>query len=706
MRGIQKTVGKVNFRATDEPVLCNLYRRNKHSAGVAPTFSPHSRPFPPARTSFSPRDCIKRRTTTLLDHFPREEKSLYTDLTWLPERADWAELFSSAELQDPTAAFESFQKLANSRMDFVRAGRLDKAVQRYRGRRGDPSSWSSLRLAMLGSSTLGHLHAGIRLGALRRGILLDIYETDYGMYRQEILDTASGLHAFRPDVLCLALDAQHVCGAGSGTAEQAVSNMRQVWREAKDALGCVVIQQTILPVHWPLLGNQESRLPRSPASVVEQANHGLRTHAEADRVYLLTVDTWAAFDGISQWFDAALWNRAKQEIHPRASMAYGDQMGRLLAALRGRSSKCLVLDLDNTLWGGVIGDDGLEGIVLGQGSTVGEAHVALQRYALQLSERGVILAVCSKNDEENAYAPFDQHVDMVLKRKHIACFVANWQDKASNLRHIAETLNIGLDSLVFVDDNPAERSLIRRELPMVAVPELPPDPSGYVATLAAAGYFEALNVTAEDRDRAEQYRANAEREQLRRSTTDMGGFLQALQMELTWSNFDSIGLKRIVQLMNKTNQFNLTTRRYAEAEVFPMLDDPDTLTLQLRLADVYGDNGVIALLVGRRTSPELLELETWLMSCRVLGRNVEEATLNILVDRARELGCKRLSGTYKPTAKNGMVRDHYKRLGFELLQETQGETTWVLPLEGYTARPICMTIQEGNTWTTPISIAS
>ncbi|WP_263413013.1 HAD-IIIC family phosphatase [Terriglobus aquaticus] len=612
-----------------------------------------------------------------------------------------------AETQEPHSAASTFQQLANTRMDFVRAGRLDKAVQRYRSAHGNLPGLPVVRLALLGSSTLGHLHAGVRVGALRHGVLVDVYENAFGMYRQEAADVSSGLHAFRPDVVCLALDAHHVAASGGeGRAEQVLADLRELWRAVKEMLGCVVVQQTVLPVHWPVMGNQESRLPQSPASVVESVNRLLRSEAEAQGVYLLTVDTWAAIDGLSRWFEPALWNRSKQEVHPRVSDLYGEQVGRILAALRGKSSKCLVLDLDNTLWGGVIGDDGMEGIVLGQGSAVGEAHVALQRYALQLSERGIILAVCSKNDEANALAPFADHLEMVLRRKHIACFVANWQDKATNLRYIAETLNIGLDSLVFVDDNPAERALVRRELPMVAVPELPEDPSGYVGTLAAAGYFEALEVTAEDRARAELYRSNAERENLRRSTTDMGGFLQALQMELTWSPFDSIGLKRIVQLMNKTNQFNLTTRRYTEAEVAAMLDDPSVLTLQLRLSDVYGDNGVIALLVGRLADSATLDMETWLMSCRVLGRNVEEATLNVLVEQARAMGCTRIVGTYRPTAKNGMVRDHYQRLGFAALGQQEDATRWELWLDSYASRDVPMTIKGGKTWTTHTCTAS
>jgi len=629
------------------------------------------------------------------------------DLGWLPERVDWLELLDAAQKLEPEPAFKIFQALSNSRMDFVRAGKLDKAIERYRMRVGNPSSWPTVRFGLLGSSTLGHLVPGIRLGALRRGLLLDMYVGPYGLYRQELADLSSGLHRFRPDVVCFALDAQHVAGGEHASADDALANMKQCWAEARSSLGCDVIQQTVLPVVPFLMGNNENRLLQSPAMIVQQINHELRRHAEAEGVSLLSVDLWAASAGISSWHDRALWNRSKQEVHPRASNLYGDQVGRLLAALRGRSAKCLVLDLDNTLWGGVIGDDGLEGIVLGQGSAVGEAHLALQRYALQMSRRGVILAVCSKNDEGNALAPFEQHAEMLLRRKDVACFVANWKDKATNIRHIAETLNIGLDSLVFVDDNPVERALVRRELQMVAVPELPEDPAEYVACIADAGYFEGIHVTDEDRQRAELYQANAERDVLRRSTTDMGSFLDALRMELTWSSFDTQGLKRIVQLMNKTNQFNLTTRRYTEADVTELMRDRHTVTLQLRLTDVYGDNGVVALLVGHHMPDNDFAIDTWLMSCRVLGRNVEEATLNILAERVREFGCDSLIGTYLPTAKNGMVSEHYQRLGFSLMEAFEnGSTTWRLPLDKFVPREAPMRVVEGEQWKTPMSIAS
>jgi FkbH-like protein len=456
-----------------------------------------------------------------------------------------------------------------------------------------------------------------------------------------------------------------------------------------------VIQQMVTPVFPALMGNNEARLEHSPAAIVDLINELLRPASAEEGVDLLAIDRLMLAEGLNVWHDPAIWHRSKHEVHPSMAEAYGEQVVRLIAAARGRSYKCMVLDLDNTLWGGVIGDDGLEGIVLGQGSGAGEAFAEFQRYAKALSERGVILAVCSKNDEKNAFEAFDQHPEMRLKRSDIACFVANWADKASNLRHIAKTLNIGIDSLVFVDDNPVERALVRRELPVVAVPEMPEDPALYAPTIAAAGYFEGIQITVEDRLRSQQYQANAERERLQESVTDMGSYLESLRMVMTAKSFDSVGLARVTQLINKTNQFNLTTRRMTEAEVQACMDDPSVVTVQVRLADRFGDNGVIAILIARASDTEA-EITTWLMSCRVLGRHVEEACLNILAERCAALGVTTLLGTYSPTEKNGMVREMYSTLGFTLLEEQPGgRTRWQLELAEFAPRPVPMQI-DGN----------
>ncbi len=629
------------------------------------------------------------------------------DLTWLPFLPDWKASLDAARQMPPDAAFSAFVRLADSRLDFVQAGQLDKAVGRYLASAGAPAGLPVVRLALLGSSTLAHLLPGIRLGALRRGFLLEIYTGPYGLYRQELADPASALYRFRPEIVCFAFDAAHLVPVGASGIADSLATLQGCWQLAQEALGCTVIQQTALPRFPPVMGNNEDRLPTSQSSLLLQLNAELRERARENHVALLSVDRWAAESGIDAWFEPSLWYSAKQEVHPRASVLYGDQLGRLIAALRGRSAKCLVLDLDNTLWGGVLGDDGVEGIVLGQGSPTGEAFLAFQHYVRQLAARGVILAVCSKNDHANAVAAFETHPEMLLRTADIACFVANWQDKAANLRHIAQTLNLGLDALVFVDDNPAERRLIRSELPMVAVPELPEDPESYVRCLAGAGYFEAVEITDEDRERTQLYRANAGREALRQTSTDLGSYLRGLEMQLACTAFDELGFKRILQLIGKTNQFNLTTQRYTDADLRTVMRNPSALTLQLRLTDVHGDNGMIGVIIGFRTEDAGLRIDTWLMSCRVLGREVEAATLNLLCARASAVGCTHLIGVYRPSAKNEMVRDHYGRLGFTLQEAMDdGTTHWVLPLQNYTETPTHIHVVEGDLWGTSMSIAS
>ena len=615
--------------------------------------------------------------------------------TWLPQHPSWTEsLSTAAEQTDESSRWRHLIAASHARIDFMETAKLDRVLRKAFPDGAPAAAGKPIRLALLGSSTLKHLVPAIRIGALRHGLWVDVFEGDYGQYRQELVDAGSPLAEFRPHIVLLALDGHHVAAGAGGNVDSALENIVTCWEGAKKNFGATVIHQTVLPVFPRVLGNNEQRETDSSAAVIELLNARLRTAADQHGVHLLSIDSYAAQHGLREWYDPVLWHRSKQEVHPRVSHFYGELVGRLLGAIRGRSSKCLVLDLDNTLWGGVIGDDGLEGIHLGQGSTMGEAFVAFQQYAKQLLNRGIILAVCSKNDEVNALSPFEKHPDMVLKRKDIACFVANWQDKAGNLRHIAKTLNIGLDSLVFADDNPFERNLVRQELPEVQVPELPEDPSLYVETIADAGYFEALTITAEDRERGGQYRANAEREELKASATDMEGYLRGLGMELDVRAFDGIGLARIVQLINKTNQFNLTTRRYTEAEVREMMSDPGVAAYQFRLTDRFGDNGMIAVLIGKLQGSALV-MDTWLMSCRVLGRQVEEACLNTMVDAAHRLGASRIVGEYIPSPKNNMVRELYGKLGFTLdSTEDSGTTRWVLDLNGYEKQPVIMNIQQ------------
>ncbi len=409
-------------------------------------------------------------------------------LHWLPVPKDWRGAIRAIEQEsDDEIAWQAMVALANTRLDFLQIGRLDRALQaRFGANPPAKLATKPVRLAVLGSSTTGHLLPPIRVGGLRRGLWVTCYEPDYGQYLQEVADASSELHGFKPTAVLLTFDAFHLLRGAGPTLDEAgaaalvadiIQSLCSTWADLRSVHKCALIQQTAMPLFPTLLGSNEHRLPGSPARLVTRLNEAFRHAADQAGVDLLALDDRLSADGIRQWHDPVLWHRAKQEVTPTAAPFYGDMVARLLAAQQGRSSKCLVLDLDNTLWGGVIGDDGLEGIVLGQGSAHGEAFVGFQKYALDLSKRGVILAVCSKNDEANAFLPFDKHPEMILRRTDIACFVANWSDKAANIRQIAHQLNIGLDSLVFVDDNPFERNLVRDELPMVAVPEVSADPS-------------------------------------------------------------------------------------------------------------------------------------------------------------------------------------------------------------------------------------
>jgi len=609
----------------------------------------------------------------------------------------------------PEQAWAALVALAGTDLSFLQTNALDAALTAAFPTPPACLATRPVRLAVLGSATTTHLLGPIRVAALRRGIHLTAFEPDFAQYQQALEDPASALHAFGPTAVLFALDAHHLAaparGAGGMATDAAaqaaalaatLARLQALWDRARAAFRCPVLQQTVLPLHRPLLGSNEHRLASSPAAFVSRLNAALRPAADAAGVHLLAVDDRAARDGIAAWHAPAYWHLAKQEIAPAAAAAYGDLVARLLAALQGRGAKCLVLDLDNTLWGGVIGDDGMAGIVLGQGSAAGEAYAAFQHYARDLAARGVILAVCSKNEEANALEPFDHHPEMVLKRADIACFVANWQDKPANLRRIAAELNIGLDALVFLDDNPMERDLVRRELPMVAVPEVTDDPDSFAAALDAGGYFEALAVTEEDRERTAQYHGNRARESLRETATDLDSYLRGLEMALTWRRFDRVGLARVVQLINKSNQFNLTTRRYTEEDVLAVMADPRAFGLQLRLLDRFGDNGVIAIVIGRVDAQGDCEIDTWLMSCRVLGRQVEPTTLNLIAAQAAALGARRLVGLYVPTSKNAMVRDHYAKLGFTVTETApDGASRAVLDLAGFVPVPTFIHVREG-----------
>jgi FkbH-like protein len=617
--------------------------------------------------------------------------SLYVDLAWLPPAPeDFADRVK--KLPQSASPGLEIQSLAQHALGLNQLTRLAKAIEQWR--RHDSTALKPLvpfRLAILSNSTFDMIAPVLVASAARHGIALELVLPAYDQVAQEAMNPHSLINTAKADAVLFALDYRALPlkitpsdgAAAAATISGALGYLRSLRDSiAKNSNAACVLQTFAGPVET-LFGSLDRTLPGTMRSLIDEVNRGVGQMALADGDVLLDVAGLAETVGLADWQDTHLWNMAKFSFSDRLAPLYADHVARTVAAIRGKSRKVLILDLDNTVWGGVIGDDGLEGIKLAQGDAQGEAHLAVQSLALNLRQRGILLAVSSKNTDEIARSPFEKHPEMLLKLDHIAVFQANWNDKASNIRAIAESLSLGLDAMVFLDDNPAERGLVRQLLPQVAVPELPEEPAYYARTLAAAGYFEAVAVSAEDMRRASLYQDNAKRVELQKQVGGVEAYLTSLNMTITFKRFDPTGRARIVQLINKSNQYNLTTRRYTEPEVAQAEQDAAVFTLQVRLADIFGDNGMISVVICRPGRPHEWDIDTWLMSCRVLGRKVEHMVLREILKHAAASGITKINGLYVPTERNKLVVDHYSKLGFtQVAQRADGATSWELLVDG------------------------
>lgn len=557
-------------------------------------------------------------------------------------------------------------------LNFRRA--LDKCV----AANADLAPLSPFRLGILSNGTTDFVADEIPAAAARHGVALEIIQPDFDQVMQVAMNPDSEVNRLRPDAVLLAVDhrwfAFDAVSDGPGNVlDQGLERLFAAADAIRNNCGAAVIYQTLAAPGPTLFGSYDRRVPTTQLALIEAANARIVERAAATGSYVLDVAHLAARIGSDAWFDPTQWAAYKVPFSPRCNGAYADLLGRLLGAIRGKSRKCLVLDLDNTLWGGVVGDDGVAGLTVGAGSALGEAFLDVQKMALALRDRGIVLAVASKNDHAVAIKALEEHPELLIRPNHLAVIQANWSDKPDNLEAIARTLSIGVDALVFLDDNPAERAQVRAALPAVAVPELPSDPAWFPWFLASAGYFEAVAYSDEDRLRADSYGANARRAEVQATTHDFGDYLSSLGMTLSVSEFDAPGRIRITQLINKTNQFNLTTRRYTETEVIDVESRSDRLGLQARLSDRFGDLGMIGVVIceieGDGGGARSAHIDTWLMSCRVLGRKVEEGMLTALADALRSRGVGDITAEYRATAKNHIVADHYDRLGFTLTEE-------------------------------------
>ncbi|MGH9349371.1 MAG: HAD-IIIC family phosphatase [Vicinamibacterales bacterium] len=613
--------------------------------------------------------------------------------------ARWKELFARTSCHDPLILLHAARASAASgdwnaaarylrdalarRPDYTFHARAQALVREVIGHAAAPARRT--RIAVLGSTTTSLFVPVLRTLCFRDGIVADWYEGQYGAYRQEILDPNSGLSRFEPAIVFIVpnwrdLNLQAVSNPADAVIDQVSAELSTVWEQLGRAFRCHVVQHAFDLPPFESGGTLAARDPGGRRRVIRRLNLRMQEVAPS---FVTVLDTEAviASVGAAEWHDAGLWHRARQTPSTRALPALAEEQVAHVRAALGLTRKVLVCDLDNTLWGGIVGEDGVSGIHVGPGSPEGEAYADLQRYMKELRARGVLLAVCSRNNPDDARLPFREHPHMVLRLEDFAAFVANWDDKVTNLRRIASQLALGTDGFVFLDDNPFERAFIRREMPEVAVVEPGSMPQTSVRDLDGGRFFEALTISADDLQREERYRLEAERRSVRAQAGTLEQFLADLRMQASCVPVSARNVTRVTQLVGKTNQFNLTVRRHTQLEIQRIASTSGAWTGVFDLSDRFGPHGTIGVMLCVPDGAARWQIDTWLMSCRVLGRQVELFMFDRAIDAARASGITHLVGLYRPSAKNQQVADLYARLGFTPIGEDAGECRYELVVE-------------------------
>lgn len=553
-----------------------------------------------------------------------------------------------------------------------------------------------IRIAILGGSTTSEIRSIAELFLLKSGFRPVFFESEYGKYFEDVVVDDSELREFKPDVAFIhtthinLLNSPRVLDPEDKIEQCLTAEMARyqaIWSKLTGELGCMVIQNNFdMPVTRSLGGLDMTEIFGKTNFLTHLNLEFARAARQNPKLVIHDINHLSALIGLDEWFDREYWFSYKMAVSPVGTVHLAHSLATLVRAAYGKTRKCLVLDLDNTIWGGVIGDEGLSGIKIGQETAQGEAFSAFQQYCRELNERGVLLAVCSKNDIDNAKQGFS-HPDTVLKLENFTSFQANWETKPENIERIAADINIGLDSLVFIDDNPAERAIVQAQLPPVAVPDVGAEVSRFAEYIDRERYFETARINRDDLKRAAFYSDNNDRAVFQSQFADYGEFLASLEMKAEIGAFIPAYLDRIAQLTNKTNQFNLTTKRYTLADMEAMAASSEFITLYGRLADRFGDNGLVTVVAGKLADRQV-HIDLWLMSCRVLKRDMECAMLDTLAARAIERGAEEIIGYYYRTPKNAMVAELYGKLGFELVSKTNDgyASVWKLKLANYEPR--------------------
>ena len=561
----------------------------------------------------------------------------------------------------------------------------------------DKSMLPTIKVALLGDTATQFLATAIKGYGIEYGFNIDLFEAEYNQIERQFLDPTSDLFRFDPQFIVVFQSTHKLNEKFSSLDTQDQLSL------AKDRINFIteilnLTKAKIIYFNYPeiedsVFGSYQNKLPQSFVFQVRKLNYELMQLSEKEQNFFVC-DLSAIQNkyGRNFMFDAMIYTNTEMILSIDAVPLVAKRVIDIISAIQGKFKKCVILDLDNTLWGGVVGDDGLEGIQLGHGLGIGKAFTEFQMWLKKLKNRGIILCVCSKNDEKKAKEPFLKHPDMILHLEDISVFMANWETKVDNIRQIQQILNIGFDSMVFIDDNPFERNIVRENIQGITVPEMPDDPSLYLEYLYSLNLFETASYSSSDKDRTKQYQIQAKRAEFSKTFKNEDDFLRSLNMESSVEPFTKFNTPRVAQLSQRSNQFNLRTVRYTEADVKNMSDDPNIVSLAFTLKDKFGDNGLIAVVILKKLNEEELFIDTWFMSCRVLKRGMENFTLNKIVEIARKIGAKRIIGEYIPTLKNEMVKDHYKSLGFS---STNKKNLYSLDVYSYKERK-CYIKSNGN----------
>lgn len=550
----------------------------------------------------------------------------------------------------------------------------------------DFTSFKTIKLAVLGDSATQFLTQALKGMGFEHGLHLDIWEADFNQIERQVKDSSSDLYDFNPEIVLVFQASHKLLGKYNKTkpeqttlfAQKELAAIENINTTLTNNLKAKVIYYNYTEIDDSVFGNYANKTESSFLFQLRKLNYELMLlAAKQPNLYLCDISTIQNQVGKSNFFQPSIYLSTEMVLSIDVLPKIASKTLDLINSLSGKFKKCLILDLDNTTWGGIIGDDGVENIQIGS-LGIGKAFSELQQWAKKLKNRGVILAICSKNTESIAKEPFEKHPDMVLRLEDISVFKANWENKADNIRLIQSVLNISFDSMVFLDDNPFERNIVRENLPEVCVPELPEDPANYLEYLYTLNLFETTSFSSEDQERTKLYQIEAERVKEHKNFTNEGDFLKNLEMVSTVAAFNKFTTPRVAQLSQRSNQFNLRTIRYTEADIEKISNSKDYATFTFTLEDKFGDNGLICVIILHKEDKEILFIDTWFMSCRVLKRGMENFVLNTITEYAQDNGFSVIKGEYIPTAKNIMVKDHYPDLGFK-----KNEKYFTLNIEEY-----------------------